>query len=80
MRLFGRNFPKGSRQRAIKVVETFLAEAAVLLAVFPILDEFIQRGLEGVTLKLAVVSVGGASLLLAVAILLAVTTQEGDEG
>lgn len=69
---------KRRRARIIRIVETFLGEAAVLLAVFPILDEFVQRGREGVTLKLVMFSMSGAGFLLLSAITLAVVFDEED--
>ena len=60
----------------MRVLETFLGEAAVLLAVFPVLDEFVQRGREGVTLRLVVISFAGAGLLLSGAVTLAVVFDE----
>ncbi len=69
----------GAAGAQLKSWRTFLSGAAVLLAVFPILDEFVQRGLQGVTLGLVAISLGGASVLLAIALLLAIRTQEGDD-
>ena len=65
-----------ARARVLHVLETFLTEAAVLLAVFPVLDEFVQHGPQGVTLKLSVVSIGGAVLLLIISMLIAATIEE----
>ncbi len=62
--------------RVSKVLETFFAEAAVLLAVFPILDELVARGVQGVTLRLVVTSVLLTLVLLSIAMLLAVLDEE----
>ncbi len=63
----------------IRVLEAFLSEAAVLLAVFPILDEFVQYGRKGVTLRLVVISLVGSALLLTGAVVLAITTEERED-
>ena len=66
-------FPPGSKIRAVRMIETFFAEAAVLLFVFPVLDEYVQHGNQGVTLGLIVISVVAALFFLALAVLLAAT-------
>lgn len=76
MRVFGREFPRGSRVRAAKVLETFCAEAAVLLLVFPVLDEFIQHGMQGVTWRFSSVVLLVSLSFLSVALLIAVFVHE----
>ena len=62
--------------RIAKVLETFLAEAAVLIAVFPILDVFVQYGGAGVTWRLVVTSGTLTLVLLGLAFAIAVIAEE----
>ncbi len=68
--------PIGWRTRVAKVLETFSAEAGVLLLVFPLLDEFVQRGRQGISWKLIAASLGGSAVCLAIALIIAAVVKE----
>ena len=72
MKLFTKRFPKGSRTRVGHVLETFCAEAAVLLLVFPMLDEFVQRGRSGLSWRLIAASLGSSLFFLTAALFFAI--------
>lgn len=70
--------PSGWYKRIAKVLETFFAEAAVLLLVFPVLDEFVQRGRAGVSSKLVAASLAGSATFLVAALIIATFVTEED--
>ena len=52
--------PPGAGGRVARVVETFLTEVGILLFVFPVLDEYVQYGQKGVTVKLIASSISAS--------------------
>ncbi len=64
--------PSGWRHRTADVLEMFCAEAAVLLLVFPLLDEFVQHGRQGISWKLISASLSGSLAFLLAAMLIAI--------
>ncbi len=68
--------PPSARNRFAKVAETFLNEVAVLLFVFPVLDEYIQFGKRGVTTFVIATSLGASLGAFALASAIAVYTRE----
>ena len=68
--------PNGARTRIAKLLQEFLTEVSVLLFVFPVLDQFIQHGLRGITRKYVLGSFILALLVLSFASVLAAYTRE----
>lgn len=68
--------PLGGRKRLAKLTETFLAEAGVLILVFPMLDEYVQYGAKALTPRLVVGSMAFATFFYAAAGIIAVYVKE----
>ena len=68
--------PPGGGRRFAKLAETFLAEAGVLLLVFPMLDEYVQYGARAMTPRLVVGSMAFAAFFFTIAGIIAVYAKE----
>jgi len=71
--------PPGSRIRVAGLTQTFLAEAGVLLLVFPVLERFVKDGIEHVTWQLVAGSLSLSGGLFVGAATIAVFAAGGEK-
>lgn len=73
--------PYGARRRIAKQAETFFTEAAVLLFVFPLLDELLHHeGVRGVNWPIILSGLLLALILYVVGLIIAAFTEEDGNG